>query len=52
MRGMKVEALGQTVFAESEVVLVASKMPPDCMVLFVSMDTWAEIKDTVEVIHG
>ena len=46
---MKVEALGQTIEHEGEAVLVASKMPPDCMVLFVSMDTWAEIKDTVEV---
>jgi len=49
---MKVEALGQTIEHDGDVVLAVKKLPPDCMVLFVSMDTWAEIKDTVEVIHG
>ena len=46
---LKIEALGQTVEHDGEVVLVANKMPPGCLVLFVSKEVWAGIKDTVEV---
>jgi len=49
---MEVVALGQTIEHDGDVVLAVKNLPLDCIVLFVSMDTWAEIKDTVEVIHG
>ena len=45
---MKIKALGQTVEHKGEVVLAVNAYPPDCMVLFVSKETWAEIKGTVE----
>jgi len=44
-----IKALGQTVEHDGEVVLVSNDMPPDCMVLFVSKETWKEIKDDVEL---
>ncbi len=46
---MKIKALGQTVEHKGEVILVSDELPPDSMVLFVSKETWAEIKDTVEI---
>ena len=46
---MKIKALGKTIEHNGEVVLVADDMPVDCMVLFVDMQTWAEIKDDVTV---
>ena len=46
---IQIKALGQTIEHKGEVVLVITKLPVDCMVLFVDMGTWKEIKDEVEV---
>jgi len=46
---MKVSAIGKTVEHDGEVVLVVKELPADCMVLFVSMDVWKEIKDDIEL---
>jgi len=46
---MKIKELGQTIEHNGEVLLVSQTLPPNCMVLFVSMETWAEIKDDVEI---
>ena len=43
-----IKELGQTVEHKGEVVLVSKDLPPDCMVLFVSMEVWEKIKDNVE----
>ena len=48
MEKLKVKALGQTMEHDGETILVAESMPVDCMVLFVSKDVWAKIKDYVE----
>ena len=49
---MRIKELGQTVEDKGEVSLIVTDLPADCMVLFVSMDTWAEIKDSVEKEKG
>jgi len=46
---MKIEAIGQTINQGGDVVLISQSLPANCMVLFVNMETWAEIKDTIEV---
>jgi len=46
---MIIKALGQTIEHNGKVVLAVKDLPKDCMVLFVSKETWAEIKDTVEI---
>ena len=50
---MEVVKIGQTIDHGGEVDLVINgELPVDCMVLFVSMDTWEEIKSDVEVTNG
>ena len=44
-----IEALGQTMNHEGETLLLVGDMPVDCLVLFVSKDEWAKIKDTVQL---
>lgn len=44
-----VKAQGKTIEHEGEIILVCKEMPANCMVLFLSMDTWREIKDNVEL---
>ena len=46
---MKVNAIGKTVEHDGEVVLVVKELPANCMVLFVSLETWDEIKDGIEL---
>jgi len=47
---VEVKQLGQTITQDGEVMLVVETIPPDCMVLFVSMEEWAKIKDSVKVV--
>ena len=49
MEKIFIRALGQTINHNNQVSLVVKDIPADCMVLFVSMDTWKEIKDLVEM---
>jgi len=46
---LQIKALGQTIEHEGEVVIALNveDYPPDCMVLFVDMETWRQIKDEV-----
>ncbi len=44
---IKIKALGQTIEHKGEVIIVVKDMPVNCMVLFVDMETWHEIKDSV-----
>ena len=47
MKTIIVKELGQTIEHKGEVILISKDMPVDCMVLFVSMEVWHEIKDSV-----
>jgi len=49
MQEILIKALGQTIKHGGEVILVSKDLPMDCMVLFVSMNVWKEIKDKVIV---
>ena len=53
MKKIPIKALGKTIEHAGEVVLVTENLPletwVDCMVLFVSLETWAEIKDEIEL---
>ena len=42
-----IKELGQTIEHKGEVILVSKEMPANCMVLFVDMETWHEIKGEV-----
>ena len=45
-----VKAIGQTVeMGESASLVLKGSIPPDCMVLFVSLQVWKQIKDSVEI---
>ena len=44
-----IKALGQTIEEDGKTTLYMLELPPDCMVMFVSMETWQKIKDSVEV---
>ena len=44
---IKIKQLGQTIEHEGEVILVSRDMPVNCMVLFVDMEIWHQIKDSV-----
>lgn len=47
---IKIKALGQTIKIKGDVSLVfQGDLPDNCMVLFVSKETWAEIKNEVEI---
>ncbi len=50
MNKILIKALGQTIEHNGEVLLVSKEMPVNCMVLFVDMDTWKQIKDEVEIV--
>lgn len=45
---LTIKALGQTIEHNGKVVLVVDEMLVDCMVLFISMDEWHKIKDTIQ----
>ena len=44
---IKIKQLGQTIEHKGEVILVSRDMPVNCMVLFVDMEIWHQIKDSV-----
>ncbi len=50
MTKIKIKAFGKTIEHEGEVILISDDMPANCMVLFVDLDTWREIKDDVEMV--
>ena len=48
MTKIPIKALGQTIEHKGEIILVVEDMPVNCMVLFVEMEIWKEIKEEIE----
>jgi len=42
-----IKEIGQTIEHNGETILVSKNMPANCIVLFVSMETWHEIEEEV-----
>ena len=51
MNKISVKALGQTIEYKGKVILISKELPPNCMVLFVDIETWRKIKDDVETVY-
>lgn len=49
MEEIIVKGVGKTLEHNGEVILVSESLPPNCMVLFIDMETWQEIKEYIKV---